>query len=102
MKLSELLDNRLRLPHDKLELYILVEQKGVGCRPAVKVDRVQEGFDWESGRLIIYPEVPLCKSSYETQETIDKLLEKINWLVYENSALKREINKLRKPKIYQD
>lgn len=46
----------------------------VGPTPAVHVSRVQAGFDWDRGRLLIYPDTPLTAL---TPEQVEAILESV-------------------------
>lgn len=81
---------------EELELVLKVKQSNtVGPIPFVKIKNFSIGFDWDIGKILICPEEDICKSSFETAETISNLQEKLGWLEYENYNLKLEIKKLK-------
>ena len=67
-----------------------------GGTPGVDIKSIHHGFDWDMGKLMLYPEKDL---SLTDQISLDQLREehkKAGWTVYEVGNLKREIKKLNK------
>jgi rubrerythrin len=78
------------------ELVVVVKTSGsVGGTPSVKVKSLHSGFDWDSGKLMIYTEEPVMKVNQQTLDELRKEAEKIGWDMYENRNLKSENKKLK-------
>lgn len=66
----------------------------IGGTPCVDIKSIRDGFDWDMGKLMLYPEKEL---SLTDQILLDQLREehkKAGWTAYEVGNLKREIKKL--------
>lgn len=109
MFLKEVFERILRLFKNSpnLELRIVVQSQGsVGGTPSVAVSNVQAGFDWDSGKLLIYPEQVLTAL---TPEDIAAIRESVSrgqsWHAYQQykkqaeriKALEQELAALRAP-----
>lgn len=70
----------------------------IGGTPVVDVKSIQAGFDWDNGKLMIYPIEDLSKTDHDYLAKIKKQASEIGWSVYEFDNLKRE-NKLLKKRI---
>lgn len=99
MKLSDL---RTVLSHwsvadDDLEVVIPVKVAGsVAAQPYVRLKLVAAGFDWDTGKLFLYPEAELREVDRDELKAIQKRLDEIGWDMYENRRLKSENKKLKK------
>lgn len=76
------------IPEDErrpMTLVIAVQSQGsIGGTPCVEVSSVQAGFDWDSGKLMIYPATPLITLSAEDVEAIRESVSKgQSWHAYE-------------------
>lgn len=81
----------------ELEVVIPVKVAGsVAAQPYTKVKSLQAGFDWDQGKLFVYPEVNLRECDRDELKSIQKKLEDIGWNMYENRRLKAENKKLKK------
>jgi hypothetical protein len=67
----------------------------VGGTPVVGVKSVQYGFDWDSGKLIIYPEQDLREISRDEIKALRDKYSELSWKHYEISNLKRENQRLK-------
>lgn len=60
-----------------IKLVIVVQSQGsIGGTPCVEVGNVQAGFDWDSGKLMIYPATPLTTLSAEDVKAIRESVSK--------------------------
>jgi len=103
MTLSELRDiiDRAIENHDhyggKLVPSIVVKTVGqIGGTPSVGITSIQSGFDWDAGKLLIYPEKDLRTIEADELLALRKANEKQGWAEYENRGLKAEVKRLRK------
>ena len=81
---------------ENLKVCIKVERVGaVGSSPTVEVKNVSAGFDWDKGKLIIYPESLLREVDRDELDMINKKMKEAGWNYYEFSNLKRENAKLK-------
>jgi hypothetical protein len=107
MKLSELkecvdwhYDERLeqQYPHPAdIQVGIVVQTVGsIGGTPTVTVKSINAGFDWDAGKLLIYPEKLLRTIEADELLALRKANEKQGWAEYENRGLKAEVKRLRK------
>jgi hypothetical protein len=72
-------------------LVIAVQPQGeVGALPTVPVDHIQQGFDWEAGRVILVPARPLTQlAACDVQAICESVRKGGSWHAYrEYSALK--------------
>lgn len=99
MKLKELRDILAARDFwdDDLEVVIPVKVAGsVAAQPCVKLKNLHAGFDWDKGKLFLYPEVELRECDRNELKAIQKRLDDIGWDMYENRNLKAENKKLKK------
>lgn len=94
-----LYENQLRsyqhAPED-ITVSIVVKTVGtVGGTPGVGVKSMQSGFDWDNGKLMIFPEKDLRSIEADELERLRKASDKEGWAQYENVNLKRENKKLK-------
>ena len=68
----------------------------VGAMPTVKVRSVHMGFDWDAGKLIIYPEEELTPSDRDFANQMRDMQERAYSADRENRGLKAEIRRLNK------
>ena len=68
----------------------------IGGTPTVNVKSIQAGFDWDNGKLLIYPEKDLRTIEADEILALRKANEKEGWAEYENRGLKAQVKKLRK------
>ena len=82
-------------PED-ITVSIVVKTVGtVGGTPGVGVKSMQSGFDWDNGKLMIFPEKDLRSIEADELERLRKASDKEGWAQYENMTLKRENKKLK-------
>ena len=102
MKLSELkrlvnLHHRDGLREDpEVVIKIKLPYNTVGAMPTVKVKSMHMGFDWDSGKFIIYPEEDLTPSDRDFAKQMTEMQERAGWADHENRNLKAEIRRLKK------
>jgi hypothetical protein len=81
---------------DGVTVSIVVKTAGtVGGTPCVGVKSMQSGFDWDNGKLMIFPEKDLRYIEADELERLRKDSDKEGWAQYENVTLKRENKKLK-------
>jgi hypothetical protein len=68
-----------------MKLVIAVQSQGsIGGTPCVEVSNVQAGFDWDSGKMMIYPSTPLTTLSAEDVGAIRESVSKgQSWHAYQ-------------------
>ena len=100
MKLYELIERITSYPDRYLDLDVVIEIEKpfvtIGASPSVPVALCRAGIDWDNGKFIITPTVPLSETDNQFAEQFKKLQETNGWLEYENRNLKTKIRKLRK------
>lgn len=98
MRLSEL-KNRINLANYFEDLKVVVAinlpYPTVGVTPHVNVSNIRVGFDWDKGLAILSTETPVSLLDSEIVDKFRKLSSSHSLLHYENSNLKKEINRLR-------
>lgn len=97
--------NRLFTRSPELEARIVIQSQGsVGGTPTVAVRDALAGFDWDSGKFLIYPEQPLIPLTPEDIAAIhDSLRKGGSWHAYQSykkqadriKELEAELAKLR-------
>lgn len=89
-KFERLISDPVRLRGMKKVVVQIHRPGSIGGTPSVDLKGVLFGFDWDKGKVILVPEVPLrpAESSYEDE--ISALKKEIFALKEENRALKRE------------
>ena len=73
---------------------IVIKPGGVGGTSVVGIRSIQAGFDWDNGKLMIYPEKDLRVIEADELLAMRKAIEKDGWAQYENRGLKSDIKKL--------
>lgn len=68
----------------------------IGGTPVVDIKSIHTGFDWDKGKLMLYPVEDLSKTDHDYLAKIRKEAEELGWSVYEMGNLKREIKRLKK------
>lgn len=91
MKLIDfhLLIAALIVRHGDDEVQIVTSMPSLGGRNTVGVDGIAIGFDWEKGKAIINPSVPLYTRTQEDE--IKELRSQLSWAMYRNSSLERAV-----------
>jgi hypothetical protein len=47
---------------DDFEVMVRIQKPGViGGTPAVRIDKIAKGFDWDSGKFLLFPADPLME-----------------------------------------
>jgi hypothetical protein len=85
-----------------MKLAIVVQSQGsIGGTPCVEVDSMQAGFDWDAGKLMIYPAQPLSQLSPEEVAAISESVSKgQSWHAYQ--AYKAQQEKLKSVQVQRD
>lgn len=68
----------------------------IGGTPCVDIKSVHNGFDWDMGKLMLYPEKELSLTDRISLDQLREEHKKLGWTAYEVGNLKREIIKLKK------
>lgn len=68
----------------------------VGGTNVVEVTKVSKGFDWDKGKLMIFPDERLREIGKDEISDLQKKYDDIGWKEYEIRNLKSENKKLRK------
>ena len=93
-----LYENQGRYMHqlpESITVGIVIKTVGTaGGTPVVGVKNIHAGFDWDNGKLLIYPESDVREIKADELLTLRKANEKEGWAQYENRGLKSEIKKL--------
>jgi hypothetical protein len=101
MKFSELVKIvNLHKNHNNTDYDIRIVVKmpfdTIGGTPSVPVKSAYFGFDWDSGKFLIYPEENLMEYDVDFGEKFRELQKKNGDLQYENRGLKSEVKRLKK------
>lgn len=93
MQVAEL-KSILECKADDIKVVIRVERPGsIGGTPCVEVESLHAGFDWDSGKLLIYPAKPLTALSAEDVAAIHESVSKgQSWHAYE--AYKKQMARI--------
>jgi hypothetical protein len=67
----------------------------VGAHPMTKVKAASNGFDWESGKFMIWPERDLYPSNDELVEKFKVMEKQSHELFIKNMELEKELRKLK-------
>jgi len=93
-----LYENQLRRNYptpEGVNVVVVVKTAGtVGGTPCVNIKNMQFGFDWDKGKLMIFPEKDLRTIEADELERLRKASDKEGWAQYENVNLKRQVKKL--------
>jgi hypothetical protein len=97
MKLSDL---KYFMDHyrdqDDLEVVVCVERVGtVGATPTVSIKTANAGFDWDQGRLMLYPEKNLREIDRDEIAALRKNYDELGWSLYKINNIKRENKQLK-------
>jgi len=96
-QVDRLYENQCLFSHNHPEditVGIVVKSGGVGGTPIVGIKSIQAGFDWDNGKLMIYPEKGLRVVRDDELLALRKASEEYGWALYENRGLKADIKKL--------
>jgi hypothetical protein len=78
------------------KVVIVVKTVGsAGGTPCVEVQTASEGFDWDNGKLMLFPTSDLREISRDEIASLRKNYEELSWKHYEISNMKRENKALR-------
>jgi len=93
-----LYENQMRSVHqlpESITVGIVIKTAGsAGGTPVVGVKNIHAGFDWDNGKLLIYPESDVREIKADELLALRKANEKEGWAQYENRNLKSDIKKL--------
>ena len=67
----------------------------VGAHPMTHVKSVSNGFDWEHGKFMIWPEQNLSPAKKELDETFKSMEKRASELFIKNMQLEKEIRRLK-------
>lgn len=97
----ERIEKTQRVNLEEIELAIhSIKIGNMGHLPTTPVKNIQLGFDWDTGKLIIYPEQTLREIDRDEIKTLKDNYEELGWskykidrIVKENKRLKEQLNK---------
>jgi len=69
--------NSPRQIKDTDNIVVYIKERWVGPTPAVDINSIFSGFDWDKGRLLFYPEKDLCLFKDDKYKTALLQLKKI-------------------------
>ena len=92
---------RQRLNLEDIQVVIATHKVGlIGGTPNTNIKRIDLGFDWDRGKLIIYPEQTLREIDRDEIKALRDKYEELGWskykidkIVKENKKLKEQLNK---------
>lgn len=92
---------RQRLNLEEIQVVIASHKVGlIGGTPSTNIKDINLGFDWDKGKLIIYPEQTLREIDRDEIKTLGDKYEELVWskyeidkIVKENKKLKEQLNK---------
>jgi hypothetical protein len=90
--------NQLRVHNngDSLRVCIPVFRAGVmGGMPCVDLRNVSTGIDWDSGKVILWPETELREIDRDEIKTILERHDELGWKQYKIRGIQRENEKLK-------
>jgi hypothetical protein len=96
LKILTLHKDRIKRSGDYRVVIPIQTVGSIGASPYVDVQNFQCGFDWDDGKLFIYPEKQLRVVEMDEIKSLQKTYGEFGNLVYERDNLKRENAKLRK------
>lgn len=80
-----------------IQVGIVVKTAGsAGATPTVNIKSISLGFDWDNGKLLVFPEKDLRLIEADELAALRKENTKQGWAEYENRNLKAEVSKLKK------
>ena len=85
-ELKEIVDYLVDTGHGNSSLGIVIQETGIvlGPTPTIPIQWVSAGFDWDSGRILIQPEISLKKA--DTISQLEEIKAYYERLIYEYEA----------------
>ncbi len=80
---------------DEVMIVTKLPYQTVGAHPMTKVKAASNGFDWESGKFMIWPERELYPSNDELVEKFKVMEKQSHELFIKNMELEKELRKLK-------
>ncbi len=80
---------------DEVMIVTKLPYQTVGAHPMTKVKAASNGFDWESGKFMIWPERDLYPSNDELVEKFKVMEKQSHELFIKNMELEKELRKLK-------
>ena len=81
--------------NDEVMIVTKLPYQTVGAHPMTKVKAASNGFDWESGKFMIWPERDLYPSNDELVEKFKVMEKQSHELFIKNMELEKELRKLK-------
>lgn len=78
-----------------LTVGIVIETVSAVGTPSTTIKGLQQGFDWDSGKLLIYPEKDLMLANHDHLAQLRKEAEDIGYTAQNVRNLKRQIKKMK-------
>ena len=79
---------------DPADIQVGIVVQTVGQAGGTPIVAVHKGFDWDNGKLLIFPEKQLRTIEADELLALRKANEKEGWAEYENKGLKAEVKRL--------
>ena len=96
-KIDRIISTKQDYELDRMRVVIPIKTIGsVGGTPCVDIKSVMAGFDWDDGKLMLYPVEELSRPDYDYLANMKKQASDLGWSVYEFNNLKRENKRLLK------
>jgi HAMP domain-containing protein len=96
-ELKEKLDRIILTSNEASRLRVVIPIKttgSVGGTPCVDIKSAIAGFDWDDGKLMLYPVEDLSRTDHDYLAKIRKQADEIGWSVSKFQSLKRENKRL--------
>lgn len=98
-ELKEIIEDLENNNYNLEEIDVVVPTMKLGCVgavPSTSIQRALKGFDWDSNKLLLYPETILREIELDEIKYLREKYEELGGKVYEiNNNLKRENKELR-------
>lgn len=96
-KLDRIISTKRDYELDRMRVVIPIKTTGsVGGTPCVDIKSVIAGFDWDDGKLMLYPVEDLSRTDHDYLAKMKEQASELGWSVYEFQNLKRENKRLLK------
>ena len=96
-KLDHIISTKRDYELDRMQVVIPIKSVGAaGGTPCVDIKSVIAGFDWDDGKLMLYPVEDLSRTDHDYLAKMKEQASGLGWSVYEFQNLKRENKRLLK------
>jgi hypothetical protein len=82
---------------DNLDVVIIttLPYQTIGSHPTTPIRHVSAGFDWEQGKLLVWPETDIGPLQDEMKDTFKKMEKQHSELFLKNRLLENELKQLK-------